>query len=392
MSAVLSKDNSARTSGLYLVVIAFVLSLLGLLNVLSSTLVRAFEQGKFVSILFLKQSAFLCLAAVTCWFFARSDYKKIVEKSSRLLPLIWLGLLAVLIFGERTFGAKRWVDFGFFSLQVSELAKLVIVFCCARYVSGRRHCIHEYRRGFLPAMAWLGITIALIALEPDFGTSMFILTTAFLLLFLGGMRLLHIILSGLLVLPPFLALMMMTYPHILSRLSGFNNGPHEQVTRALYAMGGGGALGRGLGSGRAHLKFIRFIESDFIFASVGEQLGFLGTITIVVLFALFFWHGLKITLRAPDHAGFIVAFGFTFMIVFQAGINMAVVTGLVPPKGIGLPFVSYGGSSLLVLSAAVGTLLNVAKQGQDQPVGAEEKTDPNLELDGGLEEPALYEQ
>ncbi|MCB9831919.1 MAG: FtsW/RodA/SpoVE family cell cycle protein [Planctomycetes bacterium] len=378
----IGKGLSARNSAGFIGAIVLFLTLLGLLHVMSATTVAALRAGEGMSRFVLKQAITVAVASAGGLFCYLYGYRRLVALGKLLLPLSWLLLLAVLLLGERTYGARRWIDFGFFSLQASEVAKFAIVLAAARYVSLRADRIDSYLHGFLPALRWLAPTALLIAVEPDFGTSMFILVIGFLLLFLGGVRLTHIVATAVVTLPVFVAMMIMNFDHILKRFSNFNGGAHEQVENSAAVMAKGGLVGVGIGSGRAQFGFVPFVESDFIFASVGEQLGLAGTFGLLLLFALFFWHGLKIALRARDRAGFIVGFGLSFMIVFQAGINMAVVTGIVPPKGIGLPFVSYGGSSLMMLGAAVGTLASVARLGLDGPaarVDGVDAPDPTAE-------------
>ena len=363
MAGILRGGSSTRQSAVFLVGIAAALVGIGLLHVLGTTLTTAMREGSSISTSFVKQSFAALLAGAACWFFARIDYRRIVAWAPRLLLLTWIGLLLVLVVGTHRHGARRWINLGFYSLQVSEVAKFAIILFAAHYASVRSRVMTDYRRGFVPAAGCLGFTVVLVALEPDFGTSMFLLAIGFILLFLGGLSLRHILLTGFVCLPPFLLLMLGNFGHIQARLMTIRDGPHEQVRQALHAMGNGGLLGTGLGLGRAQLRFLPFVESDFIFAAVGEQLGFLGSMSVVVLFLAFFWHGLRIALRAADLEGFLVAFGVTFMVTFQAAINMAVVTGLIPPKGIGLPFVSYGGSSLLMLGISLGLMWSIARRG-----------------------------
>ncbi len=389
MATLLRRGLSAKQSGIFIAVIAFLLALLGLLNVLSATLVRAMEDGQVLSTSFIKQSFALLISATVCFLVARVDYRQVIALAPRLLVATWIGLILVLLIGTDKNGARRWIKLGFYSLQVSELAKFTVILFCAHYASVRARVIHDLRQGFLPAAACLGLTVVLVAKEPDFGTSMFLMVIGFIVLFLGGMKLRHIVGSACLALPPFVFIMLQKYSHIGERLDTLTKGLHPQVRSAINAMGNGGTLGTGIGHGRVQLRFLPFVESDFVFASVGEQLGFLGSISVIALFLMFFWHGLKIALRAPDRAGFLMAFGLTFTIVFQAGINMAVVTGLVPPKGIGLPFVSYGGSSLLVLGVAVGTLWNIAAQGHEGSEPVDEDIEEEDIEESGLRVPGL---
>lgn len=381
MSAVvsISRKKLAANSATAVVLSAVLLSLLGLLAIYSVTVVESLRRGAGpLPGTVVRQVLRLTVAAVAALVVARCDYRRIVDGSRGWLILTWIGLIAVLLFGESVNGARRWIRPLGINVQVSELAKVVVVLACARFVSLRRDVIASYLHGFLPASAWLGLTVGLVALEPDFGTSMFLICVGLLLFFLGGMRLLHIALTALVAMPLFVLLMITTYSHILPRLQNLGTGePHPQVANALAAMGSGGIFGTGLGGGRAHLGFVYEVETDFIFAAVAEQGGLIASLAVLALFGVFLWHGLRIARLAPDERGYLVAFGVTFMIAFQAAINISVVTGLVPPKGISLPFVSYGGSSLIALGVSVGLLLSIARAivEQDEADGAVEGRD-----------------
>lgn len=357
----LFETTDTRRSATIILIIVGVLAGIGALMVLATTQVKAMDQDRVLPIMFLKQCLWILVAGVACLATARMDHRRLIAASPKIMVAVWIGLIMVLLFGTYRNGARRWISVGFFSLQVSEFAKLGVILACAHYAAIRRDVIGDYRRGFLPAAAFLGLTVGLVAKEPDFGTSMFLLGTGFILLWLGGMRLIHIGITGALTVPVFVAVMMDRYKHVVERLNTLSDGPHAQVKAALKVMGSGGVFGEGIGEGRAQLWFVPFVESDFIFAAVGEQMGLVGTLGVIGLFLAFFWHGLAITMRAKDQSAAIVAFGVTFMVVFQAAINMAVVTGLVPPKGIGLPFVSYGGSSMVMLGGAVGVLVSIAR-------------------------------
>ncbi len=367
MKRLLSAGSTPLQSARFLVLIAFLLALLGLLTILSATTPKAIQDGDTLHLFFIKQGIALVVAMFAFRIFSRLDYHRVVAWAPRLLLVTWIGLVLVLVVGTQKYGARRWIKVGFYSLQVSEVAKFAVIIFASHYAVVRSRVLEDFRGGFLPAAACLLVTVVLVAAEPDFGTSLFLIAIGFLVLFIGGMRLRHILTSALIALPPFLIFMLQNFGHVKKRLEVMSTGEvHPQVRMAMHAMGHGGVLGAALGQGRAQLRFLPFIESDFIFASVGEQLGLVGSLSVAVLFLFFFMHGLKIAFRARDKAGFLMAFGFTFMVVFQAAINMAVVTGLVPPKGIGLPFVSYGGSSLVMLSAALGVMWNIAVQGKNR--------------------------
>jgi cell division protein FtsW len=306
------------------------------------------------------------------------DYHRIVDRSHLLIFLVWVGLIAVLIFGTRIYGAKRWLSLGLLTVQVSEFAKLAIILIVARHCMRAGPAMTTWRGGLIPGAIWLGITCALVGVEPDFGTALFIFALGLLLLNAGGIPFWKLVSAGAMLLTPFIILMMTAFSHIADRMATFLAGTTWQVERAKLAFGHGGLTGAGPGGGRAHLGFLPKIENDFVLAAIGEQYGYVGTMVIALLFLVILWHGLKISVRAPDKVGSIVAFGVTIMIVFQGYANMGVATGILPPKGISLPFISAGGSNLLMLGLALGCLINVARQGRRPSAAA---TNASIQLE-----------
>ena len=362
MDRILASGATPRQSGLVILAVSIALTGIGLINVLAATLPKAMAGADREGQAFPKQCLFVLAAMLICRLLSRYDYHRLIEVTPRIVIAAWIGLVVVLMLPPVN-GARRWINLGVFGIQATELAKVAAVLGSAWYIAKRKEHLASYFKGFVPAALALGFTVVLIAAEPDFGTSLFIMGSVSMLLFLGGMPLSHILLTGAAALPFFVLVMIDKFRHVMDRLSSYRDGPHEQVQLALEAMASGGVLGEGIGAGHAPRWFVPYVESDFIFAAVGEQFGLIGSLAVVALFVMFFWHGVKIALRAPDQTGFILGFGLTFIVVFQALINMAVVTGLVPPKGIGLPFISSGGSSLLALGAVVGILWNIASHG-----------------------------
>jgi cell division protein FtsW len=239
----------------------------------------------------------------------------------------------------------------------------------------RRDVRATFRGVFLPGFAYVAVTAALVLVEPDLGQSLFLVALSLVMLLINGLRLSHVLAVAAVVLPSLVILMKSQFAYIQSRIETFSSGGADyQVTQGLKALAAGGMFGTGIGDGRAHLRFVPKIHNDFIMVAIGEQLGFLGCLLVLALFLCLFYHGLRIAFRARDALGFSVAFGVTLMIALQAAVNLAVVTNSVPPKGMSLPFVSYGGSSLLVLGASLGLLVSVAR-GADAP-STEYRTHP----------------
>lgn len=275
-------------------------------------------------------------------------------------------LVLVLFIGFEVKGSKRWIDLGFTNLQPSEIMKLCLVLFLAKSLSKTNRRIHNFFTGLGPYLLLLGVIGALIMLEPDLGTTMVIIMTAMALLFSAGVRWSHLFFLGLSGLGVG-CLLIVQEPYRWNRIIGYlDPWAHAskegyQTINSLYALGSGGFFGMGLGNGRQKLDFLPEQHTDFIFAILGEELGFVGAFFVIMLFFLIAWRGYRIALLCPDTFGSFLATGITTMITFQAFINMGVVTGLLPVTGISLPLISYGGSSLLFTMLGIGILLNISK-------------------------------
>jgi cell division protein FtsW len=284
-----------------------------------------------------------------------------------VVSVLLLALVLVSPLGTTVNGARRWLRVAGWSVQPSELAKLAVVCYLARYLASHAGRIAEFRRGLLPPLVICGALILLVLAEPDFGTAFVIAMLTFLLLFIGQARLFH--LAGLAVAAlPAVVLLVASSPYRRQRLLAFLD-PWDhaqtsgfQVIQSFLAMGRGGVGGLGLGESRQKLFFLPEPHTDFIFSVIGEELGLIGTAIVLTLFMVFFWRGLVIARRAEEPFLRYLAVGITAMIGVQALLHMAVVIGLLPTKGLTLPLLSYGGSSLLVDLAAVGILLAICRQ------------------------------
>jgi cell division protein FtsW len=277
-------------------------------------------------------------------------------------------LVLVLIpgIGKVVNGARRWIDLKLFALQPSEIAKLSMVFFMAESLTRQQDRITNFMKGLVPHLLVLLVVFGLILKEPDLGTALAIGGTVFLMFFASGAKIIHLgSLVGLGVIGVITAII--AEPYRMRRITAFadpwqdplDTGYH--IIQSLYALGSGGLFGLGLGRSREKFLYLPEPHTDFIFAILGEELGFIGTVTVVLLFFLFAWRGYKIAISAPDTFGSILAAGLTTMISLQAMMNIAVVTASMPVTGIPLPFVSYGGSALLFTMAGVGVLLNISR-------------------------------
>lgn len=276
--------------------------------------------------------------------------------------LVLVGL--VLLFGHTVKGATRWFRFGGFSFQPSELLKLAVVLYLADRLARREEdATFGLKLPLYSILAPTGLGAVLVLLEPDLGTALFLIAETVVLLALAGVRPTRFMPFVVTVGPLLLFYAYTRFGHVRKRLMGTG----DQVKEALVAIGSGGLTGLGLGEGAHKYGFVPEIETDFIFALVGEELGFLGTVGVVITFMLFTWFGSRVAwhARAVGPYACYVAAGAVFIVAFQAVINLAVVTGLAPTKGIALPFLSKGGSNLLMVSVCVGLLLNIARRTAD---------------------------
>ncbi|MDQ1589678.1 MAG: cell division protein FtsW [Pyrinomonadaceae bacterium] len=279
-------------------------------------------------------------------------------------------LFAVFAF-PRINGAHRWIRFGGFSLQPSELSKLALAVFLARFLERRAGEEHALLKTFLPCVLMTGLYVLLVAAEPDLGTAMMLGVVSVVLLFAAGARLLYLGVLGAAGLVG-IFFMIVLFPWRLGRVTAFLDpwadaqGTGFQVVQSLIAVGSGGTDGLGFAQGRQKMLFLPFAHSDFIFAVVGEELGLLGALTLVAVFGLFLWRGVRAARRAPDRFGMLLGLAIVVGIVAQALFNISVVLSLVPTKGIPLPFISYGGSSMMLTLLSVGVLLNISQQGTAQ--------------------------
>lgn len=281
-----------------------------------------------------------------------------------------LGLLILVFipgFGTTVYGAARWVDLGIVSFQPSEVMKLAIMLYLAAWLSRRgERQARDFYEGFLPFLIILLVVGFLIIKQPDTGTLGLIFCVAITIFFVSGASLAHIfslILGGL----ALLAILIKVAPYRMQRFLVFLNPEHDplgagyQMTQALLAIGSGGLFGVGLGHSRQKFNYLPEPVTDSIFAVLAEETGLLGAAFIVLLFVAFLWRGMRIARNAPDMFGKLLATGITAWVVCQAFINIAAISGLIPLTGITLPFISFGGTSLAILLAAVGILLNVSR-------------------------------
>ncbi len=354
-----------------LVAIVIFLVAIGLVVVFSSSILQGGTFGG--SVTFFRQLLWMSLAFFGMWIMSKVDYHKVVALGPYVLGISVILLIAVLIpgIGYQRYGAQRWIRSGPLGFQPSEVAKLAAVVFATYWVCRNRERIQSIKYVFFPLVALAGLLGGLMMLEPDFGTAVLLVTVVMGIGVLAGMRLWPM-LPAMGAALPMLYFLVWHVPYRRDRLLAFMN-PWEHLDRSGYhlvqsliALGSGGITGLGLGESRQKLGFLPMASNDFVFSILGEELGLLGALLVVGLFAAFVWNGMRAAKRARDLEGFLLIQGVTLVIGIQALINLCVVTGLMPTKGISLPFISSGGSSLVIFMCAVGLMLNAVKQGEEQ--------------------------
>jgi cell division protein FtsW len=340
----------------------------GIVMVFSASLWIA-EAGRGDSFFHLRRQAMWALLGLAgMFFFSNYDYRKLKRWVNLALLASLFLLLAVFIpgVGLEISGARRWIDLGGFTGQPSDFARVALLVFAAAYLSRKDIRMNKFLEGPFPVLAVLGLFFLLILLQPDLGTALAMAATIMIIIFAAGIPLYQLGLIAVLSLPASLYLMV-SEPYRLRRMTSFLDPWADplhtgyQIIQSLYALGPGGLFGVGLGRGRQKLFFLPEPHSDFIFAVIGEELGFIGTSSVLLLYLLLLWRGFKVALMAPDSFGSLLATGITAMIGVQALINIGVVTGSLPVTGINLPLISAGGSSLLVILSSIGILLNISK-------------------------------
>jgi cell division protein FtsW len=340
---------------------------LSVVMVYSASAPMALQRFGRASRFLVTQSMWALLGIALLSVIMRVDYRNYREPAFiwTCLGLVTLGLVAV-FFRAPVNGARRWFGIGGIGVQPSEVAKLAAIFFIAALLERRMHRIDEPGYALLPiGVVVLGL-VALILPEPDFGTSMSLLLIAAVMVFAAGLNYRYVIGVTLASLPA-IYILIMGSPYRRRRTLAFLNpwedplGDGFQIIQSLIAVGTGGVSGKGLMNGVQKLFYLPEPHTDFIYSVISEELGLLGATAVVVCFCVITWRGLRIALRAPDSFGAFLALGLTTMVAVQAFVNISVVLGLMPTKGIPLPFVSAGGSSLLINLVGMGILLNVSQ-------------------------------
>src|SRR6266542_2221136 len=343
------------------------LALFGVVMVYSASAIRAQSENHSQFYYVIKQAMWTGIGFVVMLGAMQIDYQHLKKRRVVLTFLLITTLMLMAVFGfSKINGAHRWIKFGGFSIQPSEIAKLTLAVSLASFLEQRAGEEGQFWRTFVPCGVITACLAALVVIEPDFGTALILLVIFGVITYTAGSRLVHLgiaaapallVAAGLLIFVPWRMQRLITFldPWADPQKSGF------QVVQSLIAIGSGGPNGLGFAQGKQKMLFLPFAHSDFIFAVIAEELGLVGALAVIAVFALFLWRGLRISLLAPDRFGMLLSLGLVVAIVAQALFNISVVLSLVPTKGIPLPFISYGGSSLVPTLGAVGILLNISQ-------------------------------
>ena len=356
-----------------LLMVTLILIAIGIVMIYSSTAIYGWEKFKDSAYFLKRHLIFVFTGAVFAVLVMAIDYR-VLAKYAKLVVLFSIFLLVLLHFpgiSREISGAKRWFRLFGFSFQPSEFANLSVIIYTAAFLSRKGVSrMERFSIGFLPAILVLGIVCLLILIQPDLGTVVALSLVVFIMLFVSGAKIRYLLYIGIAAMP-FLYLLIFSVPYRRQRIMAFLNpwadplGSGFQLIQSQVALGSGGLLGKGLGKSIQKLSYLPAGHTDFIFSIIGEELGLLATLVVVGLFVIFFMYGCRIVKYAQDSFGAFLSLGIVCLIAIKAVINIGVSVGVFPTKGLPLPFISYGGSSLIFDMIGVGLLLNVARFGEN---------------------------
>ncbi len=316
------------------------------------------------------QTLFFIVGIIVMLLASKIDLKILKNKANLILGICLVLLILVLIpgIGSIRNGSRSWFGIGSLGIQPSEFAKIGLIIYTAKYLTSNQKNMKDIKKGALPIFLIIGLFFLLIMLEPDFGTAMVIVLTLICLIFISGLKISFFIKLGIIGILGIVGLIIAA-PYRMARIISFLNpwsdplGSGYQIIQSLYAIGPGGLLGQGFLNSRQKHFYLPEPQTDFIFSIISEEFGFLGVLIVCTFFFIMFYRMLKIALKSNNLFNKYLAFGLAFGILIQASLNLAVVVGLIPVTGVTLPFLSYGGSSLLVSMLSVGLILNISKNG-----------------------------
>jgi cell division protein FtsW len=352
------------------IAVTFLISM-GTLMVYSTSSVFALEKFGDPNYFLKRHAIYLSIGLLLMFALMKINYvylRKIVYPAY-IFGLLILVLVLIPGIGKEVSGARRWLELGSWTFQPSEIAKFILVLYLAHSLTKKKDKVDSFVVGFLSHLLFAGIYILLVLLEPDFGMSVTLIIMLFGMLFIGDVKLKFMVPMG--VASVFVVVLaVITEGYRMKRVASFLDpwkdplGSGYQAIQSFVALGMGGVTGTGLGDSTQKLFFLPQAHTDFIFSIIGEELGFIGVLIVIMGFGFLLIRSLRVSIRAKDLFGCYLVFGCILLITFQAGINMAVAVGLFPTKGLTLPFISYGGTSLVTNLAAMGLILSVSKSGR----------------------------
>ena len=371
--------NLATGFDMHFFVLLMIILIVGLATLYSASHVYAFNYNDGDSFFYIrKQAIFAGLCLVAMLGISMVDYH-VLHRFAWIIWLVSIGLLVLPLVMPSATGIRRWVHLGSISFQPSEIAKFALVLLFAHLISLNHKKLKKFFTGFIPLLVLLGITCALVVIEPHLSGTLLIGILGFAMMYIGGVRIGYLLgVLGVGAAGVFFMIAVLGYEqdriavwlHPLESFAneiqfadGLSGRDHAwQTVQSLYAIGSGGLLGQGPGNSRQKHLFLPEPQNDFIFSVFCEEMGLIGAVLVLLLFALLMWRGFKIAMKAPDKFGCMLALGLTLQIGIQVAINVAVVSNLLPNTGISLPFFSYGGTSILMLMAQMGVVLSVSRQ------------------------------
>lgn len=361
------RKASKRTVDWLLVIVIIVLVLFGFLMVYSSSYPDGYYKFNGQPFYFLKKQIIAAIIGLVAMIFFSNINYKIYVRLNKLIFFACIGFaLLTVIIGVASNGAQRWISIAGINFQPSEIIKIGGVLFMADFFDRKRHQIGKFKSGFMPSMLAIGLFCGLIAIQDDLSTAIILGGTLMVMFFCAGAKIQHLAMLVLLGVAGVVVLIAMQ-PYRMTRVIVFFD-PFEyiqnegwQIVQSLYALGTGGLFGMGIGKSRQKFFYLPEPYNDFIFSIIGEELGLIGCVAVMLLFVIFAWRGLRIAMNTEDFYGSQVALGMTTLVLVQFIIHVAVATSSMPPTGRALPFISAGGSSLMFLLVSMGILLNISK-------------------------------
>lgn len=345
-----------------------ILLVLSLGVVYSATSSLAMLKWKDSEEMLTKHAVMISIGLLAMFAVMQIDYQRLAKYTKMALFVGVLLLLATLAMKLARPGVSRWLRLGPVGIQTADLARFLLIMHVAKFMADHKETLQDLKTGYVPLLFWLGLVAGLVLLQPSFSNGSIALVVSFTMFYLGGVRLKHIALT---VLPalPLLALYMMSAAYRRQRVASYleallepNGTMAHQVWQGIIGFGNGGIFGLGPGMSRQREFFLPESYGDFVFSIIGEEYGLVGTAAVMVVFAVIFLRGMRIAQHAPDDFGRNLAFGITLSVTFYAVVHSAVTLALVPPTGLPMPFVSYGGTSIVLSCVAMGILLNISRQ------------------------------